>query len=72
MGFREHTYTYMYISAVYVNNIFVHAYILTYMYHAYSSKMLVPQIYFAAKRTKKINTRLFQCSHGHFLGLIQA
>lgn len=62
----------MHISAVYVNNIFVHASILTYMYHPYSSKTLVPQIYFAAKRTKEINTRLFQYSHGHFSGLIQA
>lgn len=62
----------MYVPAVYVNNIFVHAYILTYMYNHYSSKMLVPQIYFAAKRTKKTNTRLFQCSHGQFSGLIQA
>lgn len=60
----------MHISTVYVNNIFVHTSILTYMYHPYSSKMLVPQKHFTAKRTKKINTRLFQYSHGHFSGLI--
>lgn len=47
------------MSAVYVKNIFVHASTLTYMYHPYSSKTLVPQIYFTAKRTKEINTRIF-------------